>query len=172
MDIGANLGVYSLQLSKIVGPTGRVIAFEPVPQTFELLAANMAYGPYRNITLLNAAVSEGTGPAGMNIPKEEETGLDSYYEAHLTSGEAELSVMCIAIDSLGIFGRIKLIKIDVEGEEILALKGMKDLLRRDHPILIVEGVSGEVESYLRELGYSLEKAEGSPNGVFLYSREN
>lgn len=166
LDIGANVGHYSLRLSKIVGFTGRVIAFEPVPQTFELLSANMAHSSYQNITLLNVAVSEVTGLAGMNIPKCKDTGLDNYYQACLAKDKAGLSVLCITIDSLGIPKPVKLVKIDVEGDEISVLKGMRNLIERDHPIFIIEGRSDELVSYLESFGYSFEEAEDSPNRVF------
>ncbi|MBI4335794.1 MAG: FkbM family methyltransferase [Candidatus Omnitrophica bacterium] len=166
LDIGANVGHYSLRLSNIVGPAGRVIIFEPVPQTFELLSANMARSPYHNITLLNVAVSEAAGLVGMDIPKWAGTGLDNCYEARMTQGGAELYVLRVTVDSLNIPNRVKLAKIDVEGNEISALKGMKNLIRRDYPVLIVEGRSDEVASYLKSFGYSFEENEGSPNRIF------
>ena len=55
LDMGANVGHYVFKLSELVGATGRVIAFEPVPQTFELLAANIARITFKNVTLVNAA---------------------------------------------------------------------------------------------------------------------
>jgi len=166
LDIGANVGHYSLRLSKIVGAAGRVISFEPAPQTFELLSANMSLSPYRNISLLNAAVSEAAGLAGLNIPKCIGTGLDNCYEARLTKDGTGLSVLCVAIDSLGIPKPVKLVKIDVEGDEISVLKGMKGLIGRDHPVLIIEGHSDELASYLGSFGYSFEETKGSPNRVF------
>lgn len=169
LDIGANVGHYSARLSEIVGVTGRVFAFEPVPQTFELLSANMAQCHCRNITLLNVAASEATNVLGMNIPKFD-TGLYNYYEAHLTKDGAGLSVVCFSIDSLNIPKPIKLAKVDVEGHEISVLKGMENLIKRDHPIFIIEGRSDEVASYLESFGYSFEEAEGSPNRIFGHIR--
>jgi hypothetical protein len=51
IDVGANVGQYTLRLSELVKASGRVFAFEPIPQTFELLAANCLLAPYRNVTL-------------------------------------------------------------------------------------------------------------------------
>ena len=169
LDIGANVGRYSARLSEIVGLTGRVFAFEPLPQTFELLSANMAQCRCRNITLLNLAASEATDVLGMNIPKFD-TGLPNHYQAHLTEEKAHLSVLCLSVDSLNIPRPIKLAKVDVEGHEISVLKGMENIIKRDHPILIIEGQSVEVECYLESLGYSFEQADGSPNRVFAHVR--
>lgn len=165
MDIGASIGHYSARLSEIVGTSGRVFAFEPVPETFELLSANMARYPYRNITLLNIAASETTGIIGINIPMWD-TGLKNYYEAHVTNEETELSVVCMPVDSLSVPNPITLIKIDVEGHELSVLKGMQNLLKRDHPVLIVEGRSAEVAQYLESFGYKFEEAADSANRVF------
>ncbi len=165
LDIGANVGHYVSRLSEIVGVTGRVLAFEPVPQTFEILAANVALFPLKNVTLLNVAVSETTTVLRMTIPKFD-TGLNNYYMATVTNEPAELSVLCLPIDSLRIPKCVKLAKIDVEGHELSVLKGMEQLLMRDHPTLIVEGDSDEVAAYLEAFGYSFEKNEGSPNRIF------
>lgn len=166
LDIGANIGHYSARLSEIVGIIGRVIAFEPVPETFELLSANMTRCRLQNVTLLNVAASDTISVVGISVPRCD-TGLDNYYMAHLTNEKSQLTVLCMPIDYLNIPERITLAKIDVEGHELSVLKGMKSLLVRDHPILIVEGYSDEVASYLTQFSYHYEEIEGSPNRVFL-----
>ena len=138
LDIGANVGHYSARLSGLVGVDGRVFAFEPILRTFELLSANMAQCPFQNITLLNVAVSESTCLAEMSIPRFE-TGLENYYEARLTRGETGIPIVCLSIDCLNIPKSIRLAKIDVEGHELSVLRGMEKLIRRDQPVLIVEG---------------------------------
>ena len=165
LDVGANVGQYAARFSQIVGPAGRVIAFEPVPRTFELLSANAVQFPLQNITLINAAASDSIGIAGIAIPKFD-TGLDNYYMANLTKEPAELSVLCLTIDALNIPRRISLAKVDVEGHELAALKGMEQLLRRDKPVLIVEGYIDAVAAFLATLGYAYETDEGSSNRVY------
>jgi FkbM family methyltransferase len=169
LDVGANVGHYAHKLSALVGSTGRVFAFEPVPQTFELLAANMARCPLKNVTLLNVAVSDAFGTVGMRIPNFN-TGLQNYYMAEVTQGPASLSVVSLPIDSLRLPARVSLVKVDVEGHELEALRGMEALLTRDHPVLIVEGTAEDVSEYLRAFGYSFEKTAGSPNRVFQSAR--
>ena len=58
LDIGANIGQYTKRFSELVGDSGRVIAFEPVPDTFELLTANAQRFRQKNVTLFNAAASD------------------------------------------------------------------------------------------------------------------
>jgi len=165
IDVGANIGIYTAKLSEIVKASGRVFALEPMPEMFELLAANMAQCPLRNITLLNVAASDEVALRGMTVPKLE-SGLPGYPLAHLSDDGGEVAVMCLPLDMLCLPERIALIKIDVEGHELRAIKGMKNLIARDHPVLIVEGLSDDIASYLRAFGYSFEQAAGSPNRVF------
>jgi FkbM family methyltransferase len=165
VDVGANVGNYSARLSELVGPRGRVISLEPVPETFELLTANMAKFPFRNVTLLNVAASDGVGISGMTVPMLE-SGLANRYMAHLTDDAAALSVIRLPVDALCLPERIALVKVDVEGHELAALHGMQQLLRRNRPVLIVEGRSDEVAAFLGSLGYGFEQADGSPNRLF------
>jgi FkbM family methyltransferase len=166
IDIGANIGHYALRLSELVATDGRVIAFEPVPETFELLAANASLSMFSNLTLINAAVSNAVRMSGMTIPKFRDTGLGDCYEAELTSADSALQVFCLTLDLLNLPHQIRLVKIDVEGHELSALQGMVELLRRDHPLLIVEDNDPRVSAFLMDFGYRHEKVAGSSNLVF------
>jgi FkbM family methyltransferase len=168
LDLGANVGNYAARLSELVEAPGRVLAFEPVPQTFELLASNIARFPLRNISLFNVAASHEFALHGMKLPELPEGGPNPYM-AHLTDEGAEVSVLCMPIDSLDIQHRISFVKIDVEGHELNALQGMRKLLQRDHPVLVIEGRSPEVEHYLAALGYSFHQEDRSPNRVFQHN---
>ncbi len=170
IDVGANVGHYTLRLSELVGKQGRVIAFEPIPATFEVLAANVAASESQNVTLINAAVSKATSLANMTVPKFD-SGLDNYYEAHLDDSRPGLSVLCLAVDSLNLKAPVKLVKIDAEGHEPIVLQGMLDLIERDRPVLIIEGVSDEVARCLEPFGYTAYRLTAtSPNTVFKAAR--
>lgn len=163
LDVGANVGHYTRRMSDLVGSAGRVIAFEPVPTTFALLAANARCFRHANVTLINAAASDATASAGVRIPDFAE-GLRNYYQASLQGqGPAELTILTIAIDALALPSRVRLAKIDVEGHELPVLRGMQALLRRDRPVLVVETSSREVVDLLRGLGYDTERLPGSSN---------
>jgi FkbM family methyltransferase len=166
LDIGANVGHYTLRISDLVGERGRVVSFEPVPQTFELLTANAALASHRNISLINAAASESAAISGVHVPQDEVRGLENLYLARLTGTDSELQVLCVAVDSLELPHPIRLVKIDTEGHELSVLRGMRGLLERDHPLLIVEDNDPEVSIYLMGLSYSSEKVVGSSNRIF------
>jgi FkbM family methyltransferase len=165
IDVGANVGHYTVRLSRLVGPSGRVIAFEPVPETFEILASLISASGAHNVSLFNVAASAGVGVAGISLPQFT-SGLTNYYMASLTSTGGEFSVLTLPLDALIPPKCVSLVKIDVEGHELQALQGMQALLRRDQPRLIVEGRSGDVTTFLTTLGYRFFELEGSPNRVF------
>lgn len=168
LDIGANMGHYTARLAALVGPGGRVLAFEPIPDTFECLTANVRRFGLRNVTLFNAAVCEQPGVVSMVVPTLA-SGWPNPYEAHIEASPGAFRVLALAIDSLAIPRPIKLVKIDVEGHEWGALRGMRALLERDRPTLIVETFSDEVDAWIEALGYRGERLPGSPNRVY-YAR--
>jgi tRNA A58 N-methylase Trm61 len=69
VDIGAFVGFYTVYLSRLVGPEGRVYSIEPFPSTFEILTANVRKLSLRNVGLINCAVSDTEGFAEMEVPK-------------------------------------------------------------------------------------------------------
>jgi FkbM family methyltransferase len=170
IDVGANVGVYTLRLSELVGPEGRVLAFEPVPSTFELLAANAAAAGAENVTLMNVAASDETRLATMEVPRLD-GGLENPYMAHLIADGPGPRVLCLAIDCLGLPGRVRLVKIDAEGHDLYVLQGMTQTLRRDSPTLIVEDSSPEIDQFLEVLGYTGLRLPHSSNRIFFDSRQ-
>lgn len=166
IDIGANVGHYTKKMSDIVGINGRVIAFEPVPRTLSILSSNTQHYKYKNVTLINAAVSNKFDIAGMTMPSFK-TGLANYYEAHLDdSNESKLSVVTLPLDCFPITQKIALIKVDVEGHEHQALLGMENIIKKSQPNLIVETGSDEIINLLASWGYEKTKFPGSPNILF------
>lgn len=168
IDVGANIGHYTKRFSELVGSNGRVIAFEPVPVTFQILAGNASRFGMANLTLLNVAVSDHVGEIGFTVPTLG-SGLKNYYMARAEEQGNEFKVMSLPIDALRIKKRVSLVKIDVEGHEFQALKGMVELLARYHPALIVETRSDSVIDFLHGYGYKSERMDNSPNVVFRYT---
>jgi FkbM family methyltransferase len=164
LDIGANVGQYTLRLSELAGEQGRVIAFEPIMESAEILAAMARRARYRNITLFNIAVSDRDGVLRFGVPSGP-AGLPNYYQARASS-EGDRIVPCFALDELPFPHRIALVKIDVEQHEVPVIRGMQRLIERDRPILIVEGHEGIYPEFLAGYGYRMQpKAPGSPNIV-------
>ncbi len=165
IDIGANVGRYTCYMANRVGLEGRVLAFEPIAESFAMLVANVRAARAGNVSLFNLALSARTGVQSMTVPQYAGTKLRNYYAAHLAT-EGEHRVLCLPLDALPIPSRVSLVKIDTEGHEVKVLEGMQALLRRDRPLLIVEGGQrGPSAEWLRALGYEVRKNEGSPNIV-------
>lgn len=168
IDIGANVGQYTRRFSELVGPEGRVIAMEPIPSTFALLASNATLFPHQNVTLLNMAASDTTGIVRMTVPKLS-SGLANYYMANI-SDHGDTAVVQCPVDNLELKGRVALVKIDAEGHEYRAIKGMANLLSRDMPLVIAEGRDESLIGYLEGLSYAVGAIKGSPNSVYIPPR--
>jgi FkbM family methyltransferase len=159
VDVGANLGIYTRRMSELVGSAGRVIALEPVPSTFELLAANTA--DLGNVTLIQAAAVSRRRIVQMVVPLFE-NGLQCHYRAHV-SEEGDLSALGMELADLHI-PTPALIKIDAEGHDLDVLLGME--ADPPVPVLIVEYNSPDVVRFLTERGYRPQKLGASPNTIW------
>jgi FkbM family methyltransferase len=170
IDIGASVGVYTLRLSKLVGTSGRVYAFEPVPESFYLLTINTGLCSNRNISLINMAISDKPRIATMTIPRSG-NHLRNYYLASIADPKLlhsvdSVQVFCFPLDLFTFPSRIRLVKIDVEGHEEAVLNGMMDLIERDKPTLIIETVLPGMSEWLISHGYQRTNLAGSPNTIF------
>lgn len=135
VDIGAHIGTHTLTLSEAVGPTGRVLAFEPQPKIFRELFMNMAINQLNNISFYWAGVSNQQGTIQLTpLHPTNEGGTP------LTGGTGE-SVPLLTIDSLNLTN-VSLIKIDVEGMENLVLDGATQTILTNHPVIIIEIMGG------------------------------
>lgn len=164
VDIGANVGHYTYKLSELVGPSGCVLAFEPVPETFALLTQTVERCPYPNVRPLNMAVSSDCGAGRMAVPVSE-SGLANYYRAELTA-DGPIPVLTISLDAFCVGHRISLVKIDAEGHEADVLAGMRALILQSKPVLIVETHEAAVIGTVVSMGYFAERLPGSPNVLF------
>lgn len=167
LDIGANVGYYALKLSELVGASGRVFAFEPISRTVEVLSHNSRYAVHDNITIIQAAAWDQPGILSFIVDLAP-SGLPDYFTARSTSEGGNFSAFATTIDSLALPHRVSLAKIDVEGAERLVLRGMEALLRRDQPVLIVEGHESSLADYLAGFGYvMMPRKPPSANLLFL-----
>ncbi len=167
LDIGANIGHYSLRMAELVGPQGRVLSFEPILDTFEILVSNLAAKATVQISPWNTGVSDVFKTVKMSVPRFD-NGLPNYYEARIQSNTTEnagVPVICIAIDSLGLLP-VGFAKIDVEGHELSVINGMRNLIARDRPTLLIEGRNPEIAEILASAGYRHCDIDGSPNRLF------
>lgn len=152
IDIGANVGYFTILGSMITGPRGVVHAFEASPETARQLQITIQ-NPNGNIKIHPLAVSDHHGKIEFSCGPIDRTGISSIRS--LGEKEAKrISVPCITLDEyFGEMTKVDLIKIDVEGAELMALRGMKQLLERTRPYVILE----LTDKWLRELGGSAEE---------------
>jgi FkbM family methyltransferase len=140
IDVGAHLGEWSLLFSELVGPSGRVVAFEPDPVARASLKKNLEMNGISNVTVEEECVSDRTGTALLRAERFG-SGLSSIVSPH-GRGTAyhELEVRSTTIDEYCETHRISpdWIKIDAEGSEPLIVRGMQRLIDQRHPQAILE----------------------------------
>ncbi len=139
LDIGANIGYFSL-LAANSEPTSKIISFEPVKNLFQKLEENVSLNDLKNITTLNVAIGEINGEKELFISAADNLGMSSFQQPENYSGKKE-NVKIISIDSwfrTARLSKVDLIKLDVEGSELAALKGMQGVLQNFKPLVIAE----------------------------------
>lgn len=143
VDAGANLGGYTLLMAGLVGASGSVDSFEPVPRTFRLLdRAIQRLAPFATVRLHNLALSDSSGEARIHVPLEGR--LENYYTASLwVDGRQRSSAINVRTTTLDEWRaehgrRVEFLKVDVEGAELALFRGARDILQHDRPIVLCE----------------------------------
>ncbi|MHC4571440.1 MAG: FkbM family methyltransferase [Planctomycetota bacterium] len=164
IDVGANIGFYTAFMASIVGEKGKVYAFEPLPQNFNLLKK---HNNHDNITLVQAAVGDKTGEITLYISDK----LNVDHQTYETDEKREkIDVLSYRLDDYLENKRIDFIKMDIQGFEYQALLGMKNILQSNPDIkvlmefwpygLIKAGSSVErLLTFLHELDFQTELLE-------------
>jgi FkbM family methyltransferase len=140
VDIGAHVGYYTLLSAQLVGPTGKIYAFEPEPGNHTTLRKNIELNGYDNIVATQLAVSDRTGNATIYLTSLD-SGRHSLFQHDLPrrgSASIETTTLDLFLEARD-WPQIDLIKVDVEGAEIAVLDGMAQLLVRSPKLkLIIE----------------------------------
>jgi FkbM family methyltransferase len=149
-DVGANIGYFATLLSRLVGPSGRVLAFEPEPENLALLRANLAANGAHNVAVVPCAAGAGPGRAVFSLDRA--TGATGHLGGEPTAGELAVGTGKVrlietrvdTIDRVAARERLEpdVIKMDIEGGELQALTGAAETLRRHRPIVLCE-LSGD-----------------------------
>ncbi|WP_158623978.1 FkbM family methyltransferase [Corallococcus llansteffanensis] len=135
VDLGANIGAHTLFFARHVGPSGRVIAFEPQRVVFQTLCANVALNSVTNVWALQAGAGEAQGQT--RLPPMDYSRSDNFGAVSLDDAEEGEPVPVRTVDSLELTS-CALLKLDVEGWEAQALRGAKATLERCKPLLYLE----------------------------------
>jgi FkbM family methyltransferase len=157
VEVGANIGTHTQALSRCVGETGYVYAYEPQRVVFQTLCANLAVNSIVNV---DARPSAAGAEAGfVLIPDIDYAQLGNFGGVDVSSFSSGRKVRKVRLDDDLELERLDLIKIDVEGMELDVLKGADGLIRRLRPALYVENDrSAQSEALIRHvagLGYRL-----------------
>jgi FkbM family methyltransferase len=136
VDVGANVGWYTLIASRAVGETGRVIAFEPAPGSYSLLAQNAKDNGCRNVILESKALSDKRGTLRLNIGATNK-GHNSIISSSLTKGFVDVEALPLDEYLKDLPGKIDLIKIDTEGAEGFILNGMTQTFRKNPKMAVI-----------------------------------
>jgi FkbM family methyltransferase len=151
-DVGANVGYYALTAAPLVGPGGRVYAFEPASQQFGRLRDNASRNGFSQVLSHKLAFSDRSGEAVLHLDDEFNTGAASLRQAGPKNIRDEI-VACTTLDDFiesQSIERLDIIKIDVEGHESAVLHGGQKTIERFHPLLLIE----VKESLQRLAGFS------------------
>lgn len=173
-DIGANVGLHTLRMADLVGPRGTVYAFEPNPEVYGRLQRNVALNGFNQVRAFNC----GVGPAGhatLHVNCAGNWNRNATLLADPQAGDTVgVEVPIVPLD--GLWRQvgtppIDLIKIDIEGFELSALKSGLAMLRGCRPLILSEfsphycrlqGIAwADVETFYASLGYELRSLDGA-----------
>ena len=137
LDVGANIGYYTLLVSRLVGASGKVHAFEPDPSNAAILRRNLADNQCHNVMVHQVAVGNKDATIGL-YRCGDNAGMHRAYESVCCSDDA-IDVRSVVLDHfLRDKSRVDFIKMDVEGYEYFALEGMDSIIREHSPAILVE----------------------------------
>lgn len=167
IDIGANIGLFSLHASKILGDTGKIYAIEPTPDTFDRLKQNIKLNKFENIEPHNLGLSNSKSFFDFHISNDGHDAWNSFANLPELISCEKITVQADTLDSFILQNKIKnisLIKLDVEGWEKFVLEGAESILKQDNaPVFMVEFTEtnafaagyylGELFDMMKDFGY-------------------
>ena len=181
MDIGANMGEWSLHMAKMVGGNGRVFSFEPIPSMVQALEKTIAINNFSQVSISECAISNKTGHSQFSMPFDKDNQAIPYW-SRLVLGEEfatpkwidnpwakvattkTIEVQTTTLDrftSEKSITKLDFIKIDVEGHEKYVIEGGQKTLKTLKPAIILEAANEEtadreiIADQLRKLNYKL-----------------
>ncbi len=136
VDLGANIGYYTLILAKLVGKSGHVFAFEPEPSNFKLLSKNVEQNKHHNVTLIQKAVSNKSNKSKLYVSKR------NMLSHRIFDAEDKRNCIDIAVITLDEYFEklekpINFIKMDVEGAEYATLYGASKIIENSKNLVVM-----------------------------------
>jgi FkbM family methyltransferase len=179
IDAGANMGLYSVFAARRVGPRGKVLSLEPSGREFEILQKNVKLNSLINVLTIRKALADRASEVELSVAPLDQSGHNTLgafgYDTPLDHRER---VQAERLDDV-VYGegltRVDVIKMDIEGAEMAALRGAVETLRQFKPVLLIElsdrslqhqdTSSREVLGWLEQQGYRMfgfDPATGTP----------
>jgi len=155
IDVGANIGYYSILAARIVGERGQVIALDPVPDTVKVLDLNIKLNNLRNIKTIPKAAWSNSAPLNIYVPG----GCYGWASPVKRLGSKSLTVDAVPLDDVSEkIPAIKLLKIDVEGSEYRVIMGARETLAKtEHVIMEVSENSDIIQQILKDATFKIQK---------------
>lgn len=176
IDVGANIGIVTLDMARAVGPDGSVLAVEPILSSADRLRENLRLNSVENVSVHVLAAGETDGYIEMR-----ETS-DSAFNTSLSVADPHLKVTATEqvevapLDSVWAeagYPGVSFVKIDVEGAEMGVLRGATELLDKLHPALMIEANTPrslqELVAFLSDFGYTYSQPEGYMPWNYLFA---
>lgn len=156
LDVGANIGIFTMAAASKVGSSGRVVAVEPLPANHRSLYAGIVHNGFENVSVMPFAASDRPGIISAICGNDSSNGIVG---VHAQADSYEINVPTHRLDDvLATLPRLDVVKIDIEGHEPLAWDGMAGLLQRHRPDIFSEfspiamkNVGNDAHAYLAKL---------------------
>jgi FkbM family methyltransferase len=179
-DVGANAGIFTISAAKKIGGKG-VFAFEPCSSTCDLLKRNLLLNLLADVNVVQKALGDSVGEGVLQINARGKDGLNTLGQA--THPESKVvGQEDVRITTVDIFmrdhnvPRVDVMKVDIEGAELMLFRGAQDLLRRaDAPLILYEGFGSlsrgfgyhpvEILWFLESCGYTLALLNSETGGI-------
>lgn len=184
LDVGANAGYVTITGAQLVGPSGRVLAVEPQPPMLQLLRENVAQNSFSQVTIFPNAISQNRGTARFSIATDPGLSRLTAAKCEAMTEDRQVDVETLRLDDVvsesGV-DRVDLLKMDIEGYELEALKSGPVLLSDYRPACVLEvnryslGAAGGSAEELRQLfirtGYRIFGIDSHQDKWFFPSRK-
>ena len=159
VDAGANIGFYTVLASQLAGADGHIIAFEMIPTTAEILRSHITQNDCTNVKVVEGALAETSGQVLKASIISGKSGQSSIARRN-SATEVEVETVTLA-EQLTDYPSIRLIKMDLEGAELGALKGLEKDLGKVQAIIFENRGAEDVVAFIQKHGFEVTRLNGN-----------
>jgi FkbM family methyltransferase len=147
IDVGAHIGTHTLLMAEAVGPTGRVLSFEPESRNATLLQRNVDRNGFsERVTVTRAAAADEVRDVRLILERGATNWIDVGSQTARKADVVRCTTLDVAVQQAGL-ARVDLVKTDTEGAELLVLRGAEKTLSNFRPVLVVESAARYLARY-------------------------